>query len=242
MVGPVCPPQLRAWNASDKSKDKYEFKAKAGFPGARKMKAFSQTEVIRAYRFYAPFYDQLYGLVLDRGRVALSQAVTELKPASLLEIGVGTGLTLDRYPAESKIVGIDVSQEMLELARRRKSRLNGRDVRLEIMDAEAMSFADASFDCVTIPYVLSVTPHPERLIAEARRVCRKNGTIFILNHFSGSAFWWLLERAVRPLSDRIGFRSDFAFADHILKHDWKIRSVKSVNLFGLSRLVELGNS
>jgi phosphatidylethanolamine/phosphatidyl-N-methylethanolamine N-methyltransferase len=206
------------------------------------MNSTSQSHVIRAYRFYAPFYDYLYGYVLDRGRFALSQAVTALRPGSVLEIGVGTGLTLGRYPVESKIVGIDISQAMLDVARRRVRHLNGSGVRLEIMDAEAMNFPDETFDCVTIPYVLSVTPNPEKLIAEARRVCRKGGTIFILNHFNGSRFWWLLERAVQPVAGWIGFRSNFGFADHILKHDWEVRSVRAVNLFGLSQLVEVRNS
>jgi phosphatidylethanolamine/phosphatidyl-N-methylethanolamine N-methyltransferase len=206
------------------------------------MKPISQSHVIRAYRTYAPVYDVLYGYVLDRGRLAMTQAVAALNPAALLEVGVGTGLTLARYPAESKVVGIDLSEEMLEVARLRRKRLNGRDVHLEVMDAEAMSFDDASFDVVTIPYVLSVTPNPEKLVAEARRVCRKGGTIFILNHFSGSRFWWPLERAVRPVADKIGFRSDFSFGDQILRYDWEVRSVKSVNLMGLSRLVEIGNA
>ena len=206
------------------------------------MKPISQSHVIRAYRNYAPVYDVLYGYVLDRGRLAMTQAVAALNPGSLLEVGVGTGLTLARYPAESKVVGIDLSEEMLDVARVRRERLNGRDVHLEVMDAEAMSFDDASFDVVTIPYVLSVTPNPEKLVAEARRVCRKGGTIFVLNHFSGSRFWWPLERAVRPVADKIGFRSDFSFGDQILRYDWEVRSVKSVNLMGLSRLVEIGNA
>jgi phosphatidylethanolamine/phosphatidyl-N-methylethanolamine N-methyltransferase len=206
------------------------------------MKPISQSHVIRAYRNYAPVYDVLYGYVLDRGRLAMTQAVAALNPGALLEVGVGTGLTLARYPADSKVVGIDLSEEMLEVARVRRKRLNGRDVHLEVMDAEAMSFDDASFDVVTIPYVLSVTPNPEKLVAEARRVCRKGGTIFILNHFSGSRFWWPLERAVRPVADKIGFRSDFSFGDQILRYDWEVRSVKSVNLMGLSRLIEIGNA
>ncbi len=206
------------------------------------MKPISQSHVIRAYRNYAPVYDVLYGYVLDRGRLAMTQAVAALNPGALLEVGVGTGLTLARYPADSKVVGIDLSEEMLEVARVRRKRLNGRDVHLEVMDAEAMSFDDASFDVVTIPYVLSVTPNPEKLVAEARRVCRKGGTIFILNHFSGSRFWWPLERAVRPVADKIGFRSDFSYGDQILRYDWEVRSVKSVNLMGLSRLIEIGNA
>jgi phosphatidylethanolamine/phosphatidyl-N-methylethanolamine N-methyltransferase len=206
------------------------------------MMRISEEHVIRAYRRYAPVYDSLYGAVLEPGRRALSRAVASLQPGSILEIGVGTGLMLASYPAGAKLVGIDISDEMLRKAQQRLSKLNGRDVRLEVMNAEATTFGDASFDCVTLPYVLSVTPDPDRLIAEARRVCRKDGTIFILNHFSGSRFWWCLERAVRPIADRIGFRSDFSFEERILKHDWEVRSVRSVNLMGLSRLVEVRNA
>lgn len=206
------------------------------------MQRISEEHVIRAYRRYAPVYDGMYGAVLEPGRRALSNAVRTLRPSSILEIGVGTGLTLASYPETSSIVGIDISGEMLERARARLGTLNGRDVRLELMNAEATSFPDGSFDCVTIPYVLSVTPDPRRLVAEARRVCRKGGTIFILNHFSGSRFWWFLERAVHPVAHRIGFRSDFRFEEQILQHDWQVKSVRPVNLLGLSRLVEIRNA
>jgi phosphatidylethanolamine/phosphatidyl-N-methylethanolamine N-methyltransferase len=117
-----------------------------------------------------------------------------------------------------------------------------RNIRLVAMNAEAMDFPDGSFDCIAIPYVLSVTPEPQKLIAEIRRVCRKGGTILILNHFSGSPFWWLLEHAVKSLADHIGFRSDFCFDEQILKHDWEIQSVRKVNFFGLSTLVVIRNT
>jgi phosphatidylethanolamine/phosphatidyl-N-methylethanolamine N-methyltransferase len=94
---------------------------------------------------------------------------------------------------------------------------------------------------VALPYVLSVTPNPDKLVAEIRRVCRKGGTILILNHFSGSRFWWLLERAVRSLADRIGFRSDFCYKEQILRHDWEVQSVRNVNFLGLSKLVTIKN-
>lgn len=197
--------------------------------------------VTRAYRFYAPIYDLLFGAVLEPGRRRMLDAVREHRPASLLEVGVGTGLTLGRYPSELSMVGIDISDEMLELARRRALELANSNTRLVAMDAEAMSFPDNSFDCVTVPYVLSVTPDPDRLIAEIRRVCRPDGTIYILNHFSGSRFWWLLERLVRPLSARIGFRSDFSFDEQVLRHDWEVQSVTSVNLLGLSKFVKIRN-
>jgi phosphatidylethanolamine/phosphatidyl-N-methylethanolamine N-methyltransferase len=206
------------------------------------MNPISRDNVIRTYRFYAPFYDRIFGAVLDPGRRALAEAVTAMRPESMLEVGVGTGLTLHRYPPATAIVGIDISAEMLDVARSRTDHLPRHDIRLAAMDAEAMQLPEGAFDCVTVPYVLSVTPNPERLIAEVRRVCKKGGTILVLNHFSGSRFWWFLERAVQPIAHRIGFRSDFDFADHILNQDWEVRSVKTVNLFGLSRLVEIRNN
>lgn len=197
---------------------------------------------MRTYRLYAPIYDRVFGAVLEPGRRALGRAIDALQPARVLEVGVGTGLTLRYYPETVAVTGIDFSEEMIEVARHRIQRVNGRRVELQRMDAEAMAFPDAAFDCVTLPYVLSVTPDPDRLCAEVRRVCRKGGTIFVLNHFSGSRRWQLLERTVRAAAERIGFRSDFDYDEQILQRDWRVRSVKEVNLGGLSRLVEIENT
>jgi len=206
------------------------------------IKPISVDNVVNTYRFYAPLYDRLFGAILEPGRRALTEAVSRIRPPSILEVGVGTGLTLGRYPEKSRIVGIDISTDMLEIARQRAKSLRERNIHLAAMNAEAMDFPDESFDCVAIPYVLSVTPDPSRLVAEIRRVCRKGGTILILNHFSGSRFWWFLERAVRSLADRIGFRSDFCFDEQILKYDWEIQSVRRVNFLGLSKLVVIRNN
>ena len=208
---------------------------------AAKRSPLSREAVVRAYGRYAPVYDRLFGGVLDPGRRALAAAVVHAAPAKLLEVGVGTGLMLARYPAATAIVGVDLSQAMLEKAQARARALPERDIRLEVMDAESLAFADDSFDCVTVPYVLSVTPDPRRLVSEVRRVCRPGGTILILNHFSGSRFWWLLERVVRPLADRVGFRSDFELHEQISRYDWKVEQVTDVNLFGLSKLVSIRN-
>ncbi|MGH8807850.1 MAG: class I SAM-dependent methyltransferase [Noviherbaspirillum sp.] len=206
------------------------------------MNRISVDNVVSTYRIYAPLYDSLFGAVLEPGRRALTDAVCAMQPASILEVGVGTGLTLERYPPASSVVGIDISDHMLDIARERARQLDGRSIHLAAMDAEAMEFPDGCFDCVAVPYVLSVTPHPERLVAEIRRVCRKGGTILILNHFSGSRFWWFLERAVRSLANRIGFRSDFCFDEQILEHDWEVQSVKKVNFLGLSMLIAIRNT
>lgn len=200
--------------------------------------------VIRAYDRYAPLYDRLYGAVLAPGRRALAEAVERFaagRAISLLEVGVGTGLMLPLYPAAVDVTGVDISEAMLAKARRRAAGLPRSAPSLHRMDAERLEFADGAFDCVTLPYVLSVTPEPARLVAEVRRVCKRDGAIFVLNHFSGSRFWWLFERLASPLSARIGFRSDFRLDRYVTCHDWKLQDMRDVNLLGLSKLLTLRN-
>lgn len=205
------------------------------------MANLSPESVVRTYRRYAPLYDNLFGAVLEPGRIKLAAAVARAAPTSILEVGVGTGLLLPHYPELARVVGIDISAEMLAIARNRAATIVGRHITLIQLDAEFINFPDNSFDCVTLPYVLSATPNPRKVAIEIRRVCRKGGTILILNHFSGSRFWWFLERAVRTLADKVGFRSDFDFEEHILRHSWQVESVESVNAFGLSKLVTIRN-
>lgn len=206
-----------------------------------RMSEVSRQSVIRTYDRYAPFYDLLFGRIQARGCSRMAAAVRELAPARILEVGIGTGLTLPRYPEGAQLTGIDVCPRMLAQAKERAKALPGRDIRLELMDAECLAFADDSFDCVTLPYVLSVTPSPDRLVSEIRRVCRPGGHIMIVNHFTGSRFWRPLERLVGSMADRIGFRSDFDYETNILKHDWSIISSTSTNVFGLYRLVVIRN-
>lgn len=201
----------------------------------------SREGLIRTYRRYAPFYDRVFGAVLEQGRRELALSVARLDARRILEVGVGTGLTLRHYPAAAQVTGIDLSGEMLRKAEARSAALAPRSITLRQMDAEQMDFGDASFDCVTLPYVLSVTPHPARLVAEVRRVCRPGGTIVVLNHFSGESRWRWMERAFRHVADKVGFRSEFDYARHIAPHDWDVQSVRPVNLLRLSKLVVIRN-
>jgi phosphatidylethanolamine/phosphatidyl-N-methylethanolamine N-methyltransferase len=163
-----------------------------------------------AYRRYARIYDVVFGAVLQPGRKAVLDAL-KLKPGDrVLEVGVGTGISLPLYPREVRITGIDVSREMLERARARvaRARLENVDALLE-MDAEAMAFPDASFDKVVAMYVVSVVPRPAKLLDELHRVCRPDGEIFIVNHFqSENPIVGAVERALAGFSSQIGFNPD----------------------------------
>lgn len=197
--------------------------------------------VRRAYRQVAPVYDFVFGKVLEPGRRALVAAAMAHGPTSLLEVGVGSGLTLPLYPADVAVTGIDLSPDMLKLAEQRAARLPGRRIDLQLMNAEQMRFADASFDCVTVPYTLSVTPDTPGLVREIRRVCKPGGTIVVVNHFTRGRIWPVVDDLARPLLRRVGVNKAFRYEEHILGYDWDVVAVRPVNVFGVSLLVEIRN-
>jgi len=192
-----------------------------------------QIEAVKAaYRRYAAVYDAVFGPVLQPGRKAVMQAL-RLRPGDrVLEVGFGTGLSLPLYPRDVKITGIDLSSEMLEKARRRveRRRLPNIEALLE-MDAEKMTFADASFDKIVAMYVLPVVENPQKLLHELHRVCRPDGDIFIVNHVrSDNRLIAAFEKGLARFSDTIGFRADFELRDMVSDAD-EITELSRVNYF-----------
>lgn len=164
-----------------------------------------------AYKRYASVYDALFGPVLQPGRKAVLEAL-ECRPGDrVLEVGVGTGLSLPLYPPFVRVTGVDLSREMLEKARTRVERRALSNVEgLHEMDAQAMDFPDGSFDKIVAMYVVSVVQEPARLLAELHRVCKPNGEIFLVNHVrSSNPILGAVERGLARFSDQIGFHPDF---------------------------------
>ncbi|MGH7061523.1 MAG: class I SAM-dependent methyltransferase, partial [Stellaceae bacterium] len=129
-------------------------------------------DTIRTYRLFSGSYDIVFGPVFHPGRKAAVGIANDRPGQRILEVGVGTGLSLPYFRRDSQVTGIDVSAEMLEKARSRTARLGLAHVAgLHEMDAENLDFADNSFDAVLALYVASVVPNPARFAAEMRRVC-----------------------------------------------------------------------
>lgn len=196
-----------------------------------------------AYRRYAHLYDRWFGKIFHPGR-KLAIAQMGIKPGDrVLEVGVGTGLSLPEYPEGVEVTGIDVSPEMIDQARTRAEAEQMAGVTLAEMDAEAMDLPDGSFDHVVAMYVLSVAPNPRRVVDEMRRVCKPGGDLFIVNHFrhenpiiSG------IERLLAPLSNLVGFRPDFAFDEFVDQTDLRVLETHPVNLLGYWTLIRASST
>ena len=200
-------------------------------------------DTLRTYRLFAGSYDFLFGPIFHPGRKAAVQVANDRPQQRILEVGVGTGLSLPHFRRDARVVGIDVSKEMLAKARRRveRNRLTHVEALLE-MDAERTSFEDNSFDAVLALYVASVVPNPERFAAEMRRVCKPGGSIVIVNHFTSAnpVMHWL-ERRLAPLAKHIGFHADFPLDDFVRTGRLDVREVRPSNMFGYWKLLRCIN-
>jgi len=186
-----------------------------------------------AYRRYGRRYDLVFGKIFHPGRrLAIEQM--GIRPGEhVLEVGVGTGLSLPEYPDGVHVTGVDLSPEMIEIARNRVEHLDLPNVTLAEMDASEMNFADACFDHVVAMYVLSVAPEPERVMNEMRRVCKPGGHLFVVNHFRhANPVIRSCEKALAPLSRLVGFRPDFELEEFVERNDLDVLETRPVNLFG----------
>jgi phosphatidylethanolamine/phosphatidyl-N-methylethanolamine N-methyltransferase len=174
--------------------------------------------VAQAYGRWAPVYDLVFGPVFRQGRSAAIVAAEKIG-GRILEVGVGTGISLPGYKPSSRLIGIDISEPMLDKARERVRRLGLANVEaIQVGDAEALDFPDAAFDVVVAQYVVSAVPNPERALDEFARVVKPGGEIIITTRVGAEGgLRNAIERGLMPVTSRLGFRTDFPFA---LYTDW----------------------
>ena len=175
------------------------------------------------YDVWSHFYDTVMSRgVQRRQKIAIGRM--HIQPAQrILDVGIGTGLSLDLYPTDCRVVGIDISEGMLAKAQERIDQAAEHFADLAVADALYLPFADASFDHVFVTHVITVVSDPVRLIDELRRVCKVGGKIVIVNHFqSGNRFIGFVEKVLCPICQKIGWRSDLSLEELIEQTDLPI--------------------
>ena len=164
--------------------------------------------VEQAYDRWAPVYDLVFGGVFAKGRQAAISAANRMG-GRVLEVGVGTGISLPVYANNVRVFGTDISEAMLDKARRRVSDLKLGNVEgLAVMDAEKLEFAGDSFDVVMAQYVVTAVPNPEVALDEFARVVRPGGELIILTRVSADAgMRRFIEQKLQPVVRPLGFRT-----------------------------------
>jgi phosphatidylethanolamine/phosphatidyl-N-methylethanolamine N-methyltransferase len=168
--------------------------------------------VARAYNRWAPVYDMVFGPVFERGRKAAITAAEQVG-GRILEVGVGTGISLPDYAYNNTIVGVDISEMMLRKARERVAELSLHHVeQLSVMDARHLEFSDASFDVVVAQYVVTAVPDPEGTLDEFARVLKPGGEIILLSRVGAEAgLRRTLEHWFAPAARKLGWRTEFSW-------------------------------
>jgi phosphatidylethanolamine/phosphatidyl-N-methylethanolamine N-methyltransferase len=168
--------------------------------------------VAKAYARWAPVYDVVFGKVFERGRRE-SIAAAERVGGRILDVGIGTGISLTDYTRGNRIVGVDYSEAMLRKAQERVREHKLAHVEaLAVMDAQQLGFADAYFDAVVAQYVITTVPDPEKTLDEFARVTRAGGEIILVNHLGAEAgVRRAFEQGLAPLARRLGWRPEFGW-------------------------------
>lgn len=199
-----------------------------------------EQSVLKAYARWAPVYDLSFGPIADAGRKRAVEAINR-RQGKVLEVGVGTGISLPRYAPHLRITGIDLSPEMLDKARARvrEKKLANVDGLFE-MDASELTFADGAFDTVVAMYVMTVVPDAARVLGELERVCAPGGDVLIVNHFARErGFRGRVERWMAPAARSLGWHPDFrieTIIDGTKLELVETRPLKPMGLFTLLRL------
>jgi phosphatidylethanolamine/phosphatidyl-N-methylethanolamine N-methyltransferase len=192
----------------------------------------------KIYAGYSNVYDIIFKQFFYPRQRHVIDSMGIMPGDSVLDVGIGTGLSLPLYPCHCNVVGIDLSAEMLKKARQKVSKYNINHVSLMEMDASNLEFNDNTFDHVIATFVISVVPDPVKVIAEMKRVCKKTGKIVIVNHFqSNNKFIAKIEEYINPICCKIGWRSDLSLNELVKDANLKIDQKYKLKKFDLWKVI-----
>jgi phosphatidylethanolamine/phosphatidyl-N-methylethanolamine N-methyltransferase len=172
-----------------------------------------QSTLNKAYARWAPVYDIVFGAVFDAGRKASIEAAERIG-GRILDVGIGTGISLHDFSHNNRVIGVDISEPMLRKAQKRVAEANLANVEgLAVMDAEKLGFPDNAFDVLVAQYVITAVPNPDATLDEFVRVTKPGGEIILVNHIGAEGGpRKIFERAFAPVARRLGWRPEFPWA------------------------------
>ena len=195
--------------------------------------------VRKAYKLWAPVYDQTFGILVRAARMRAVHHINNSDSRRVLEVGVGTGLSLPHYRTDLEVTGIDLSPEMLEKAQDRVQNRNLAHVDdLLVMDATKLDFPDDSFDTVVAMFVMTVVPDPDAVMKELQRVCAPGGEVLLVNHFStdqGLRGW--VEQKMASFKSTGLWNPEFPVDRVMICDELELRESQSIHPFGLFTLL-----
>jgi phosphatidylethanolamine/phosphatidyl-N-methylethanolamine N-methyltransferase len=201
--------------------------------------SLDENAVRAAYRSWAPVYDFTFGVISGPGR-RLAVSMLNGIGGRVLEIGIGTGLSLTRYRPGLDVTGIDLSPDMLVRAKARIRRRGLKGVTLAVMDASRLAFEDESFDAAAAMYVMTVVPDPAAVLAEMRRVLRREGIAICVNHFSRDhGLRAAAERGLSRYSRKLGWHPVFPLTTVTEAPGFRLIEARELPPFGLFTLLRL---
>jgi phosphatidylethanolamine/phosphatidyl-N-methylethanolamine N-methyltransferase len=166
------------------------------------------------YSHFAHLYEQLFAPLLAKRIHTVIHSLQIPPGAKVLEVGIGTGLSMAAYPTHCEVTGVDVAVAMLEKAQAKADENAWRHFRLLEMDALNLTFAEHSFDSVVSFHVISVVPDPVRMMREIHRVCKPGGAVVIINHFrSTKPVVGALVGALTPLTRYLGWDASLRLSE-----------------------------
>jgi len=180
------------------------------------------------YRLYAPIYDRFMAPSFADGHSKMYRPLDLQKGDYVLEVGIGTGISLKHYPDFVKVEAIDYSEPMLAKAIKRVE--NGEieaDVNIQKMDAHKLEFNDNQFDHSVVAHTLAVVADPDVVLLEMIRVTKARGIIVIVNHYKEKK--GIIGGAWNPFRKRLGLGKHVDFKELIKECGLELLSEERVN-------------